>query len=118
MNLTNSILVVAGEPNSIFIELYIKSLKKIKVKNPLILIASFKLLQLQMKKLNLKKKIKIIDPNKLANYKLNNEYINLINVDYNTHKAFEKITIKSKKYIENCFKIAFKIIKEKKYLME
>ena len=44
MNITSSILVVAGEPNSVFIELYIKSLKKIKVKNPLILIASYKLI--------------------------------------------------------------------------
>ena len=65
MNITSSILVVAGEPNSVFIELYIKSLKKIKVKNPLILIASYKLIQLQMKKLNLKKNIKIIDPKKI-----------------------------------------------------
>ena len=113
MNSSKCILVVAGEPNSVFIELYIKSLKKVKVKNPLILIASYKLLRLQMKKLNLKKKIKIIDPIKLANYKLNNQYINLINVNYNTDKAFEKITIKSKKYIENCFEIAFKIIKRK-----
>ena len=114
MNITKSILVVAGEPNSIFIELYIKSLKRIKVKNPLILIASYKLIKLQMKKLNLKINIKIIDQNNLVNYNLNNKCINLINVDYNPKKAFEKITIKSKKYIERCFEIAFKILQEKK----
>ena len=100
MNITKSIIVVAGEPNSVFIELYIKSLKRIKVKSPLILIASYKLIKLQMKKLNLKTNIKIIDPNNLVNYNLNNKCINLINVDYNPKKAFEKITIKSKKYIQ------------------
>ena len=39
----NSILVVAGEPNSVFLELFFKSLKKIKIKNPIILIASYNL---------------------------------------------------------------------------
>ena len=56
MNFKNSILVVAGEPNSIFLEIFFKSIKKIKVKNPLILIGSYKLVVLQMKKLNFKKK--------------------------------------------------------------
>jgi len=32
------ILVVAGEPNSIFLEIFFKSIKAIKIKNPIILI--------------------------------------------------------------------------------
>ena len=48
------ILVIAGEPNSIFFEIYFKSFKN-KTKSPLILIASHKILLLQMKKLNFKK---------------------------------------------------------------
>ena len=52
----NPILIVAGEPNSIFLEIFFKSLKKIKIKRPLILIASNKLVKLQMKKLKFKKK--------------------------------------------------------------
>ena len=46
----------------------------------------------------------------IENYILNNNAINLINVNYKTSKAFEKITKKSKIYIENCFKIAFKLL--------
>ena len=114
MRFNNSILVVAGEPNSIFIEIFIKSLNKTKFKNPLILIASYKLIKLQMKKLNLRKKIKILNYSNLLNYKLNNNCINLINVDYNQINGFEKITNKSQKYIKECFEIAFKIIKKNK----
>ena len=110
----NPILIVAGEPNSIFLEIFFKSLKKIRIKRPLILIASNKLVKLQMKKLKFNKKINILNSKDLLKTKLNNKKINLINVDYSTSKAFEKISSKSNEYIKNCFEIAFKIIKEKK----
>ena len=106
------ILIVAGEPNSIFLELFFKAQKKIKTKKPLILIASYNLLKLQMKRLNFKKKIRILDPNKLEIYKLNNKFINLININYDSRKAFEKISRKSNKYINSSFTEAFKIIKK------
>ena len=51
------IIIVAGEPNSIFLEIYFKALKK-KFKSPLILIASQNLIILQMKKLKFRKKIR------------------------------------------------------------
>ncbi len=50
------ILIANGEPNSIFFEIFFKTLKLIKVKNPIILITSKKLLKIQMKKFNFKKK--------------------------------------------------------------
>ena len=50
------IIVVAGEPNSVFLELYFKVFKK-KIKNPLILIVSEKILFKQS--LFLKQKIKV-----------------------------------------------------------
>ena len=53
------IIIVAGEPNSIFFEIFFKSIKKIKIKHPLILIASLNLIKLQMGALNIKKKITI-----------------------------------------------------------
>ena len=114
MNFKNCTLVLAGEPNSIFLEIFFKSLKKINTKNPLVLIGSLRILEFQMKKLSFKKKIKILDLNNLKNYKLNNSYINLINIDYNHKIAFGKITKKSNNYIEKCFITAFKIIKENK----
>ena len=108
----NPILVVTGEPNSIFLEIFFKVIKKNKTINPIILISSKKLLSMQMKKLKFKKKIKLLNPLTLDEYKLDNKSINLINVEYNPSKAFEKISIKSNKFINNSFKLAFKIIKK------
>ena len=104
------IIIVAGEPNSIFFEIFFKSISRKKFKSPIILIGSINLLKLQMKKLKFKKKINLIQFQNIENYILNNNAINLINVNYKTSKAFEKITKKSKIYIENCFKIAFKLL--------
>ena len=105
------IILVAGEPNSIFFEILFKVLNTKKIKSPLILIASHKILSLQMKKLNYKINIKLLDLNKINDYKLNNNSINLINVNYNQKKAFEKISNKSNDYIRKCFEIAIILIK-------
>ena len=106
------IIIVAGEPNSIFLEIFFKSLKTNTFKSPLIIIVSKKLLQKQMKKLDFNFKINDIDKN-LKNFsKLNNNQINLINVDYNFKKCFEKITSKSNKYIDETFKTALDFIKQ------
>tara|TARA_S200000501_G_scaffold367643_1_gene404261 strand:- start:1493 stop:2458 length:966 start_codon:yes stop_codon:yes gene_type:complete len=105
------IIIVAGEPNSIFFEIFFKSIKK-KYKSPIILIGSYDVLRLQMKKLNFYKKINLIDIKNIKNCQINNNSINLIDVEYKTLKAFEKISKKSKKYIEDCFKIAFKLINQ------
>ena len=103
------IIVIAGEPNSIFLEIFFKTLKK-KIKRPIVLIASHKLLKMQMQKLKFKKKIKLLDKKKLDSYSLNNKSINLVDVNYNQIKAFSKISDKSIPYIKNSFKVAFKII--------
>ena len=108
------ILIVSGEPNSIFLEIFFKIQKKNKISDPIILISSNKLLNMQMKKLKFKKKIKLLNPLILDRYKLDNKSINLINVEYKTSKAFEKISTKSTTFIENSFKLAFKIIKKYK----
>ena len=105
------ILIVAGEPNSIFIEIFFKAIK-IKTKNPIVLIASYNLLKLQMIKLKFKKKIKILDIEKIKKYKLKNDVINLIDINYTQKKPFEKISKKSNKYISQCFLIATKLIKQ------
>jgi len=108
------ILIVNGEPNSIFLEIFFKTLKTTKIKSPLILITSKKILKKQMKKLKFKKKIKNLDYNNLNHYKLDNKSINLINVNFNQKKAFDRISNKSNKFIKECFKIAFQIIKTAK----
>ena len=107
------IIIVAGEPNSIFFEIFFKALKTKKFKSPIILVASLNLLKLQMNKLGLKKKIKLINLPQLKNLKLNNRSINLINIKYNQNKPFEKLSSKSNTYINQSFELALKILKKK-----
>ena len=57
------IIIVAGEPNSIFLEIFFKSIKKKIYNRPLIIIVSKKLLEEQMKKLGFLFKINTIDQN-------------------------------------------------------
>ena len=45
------IIIVAGEPNSVFLEIFFKSILTHRYKSPLIIITSKKLLEQQMKKL-------------------------------------------------------------------
>ncbi len=107
------ILIVGGEPNSIFLEIFFKTLKLKKIKSPIILISSKEILRKQMKKFNFKKKIKLLNFKNFQNKKLNNKSINLIDIEFNQKKTFEKISNKSNKFIENSFLMAFRIIKEK-----
>ncbi len=109
MHSKSPIIIVPGEPNSIFFEIFIKSLKKIKIHNPIILIASEKLVNKEIKRFNYKKKIKLIDKKNINQNKLKNNFINLINVRV---KVFDKNKKTSDKYINACFKIAFEIIKK------
>ncbi|MDC0585757.1 4-hydroxythreonine-4-phosphate dehydrogenase PdxA [Candidatus Pelagibacter sp.] len=104
-------IIVAGEPNSIFLEIFFKSIKLRKYKNPLVLICSLKLLRLQMKKLKFKKDIRILNPSNINLYDLNNNSINLVDITYKSNSTFEKISNKSNIYIKNSFEVAFKIIK-------
>tara|TARA_B100000900_G_scaffold412529_1_gene434524 strand:- start:593 stop:1558 length:966 start_codon:yes stop_codon:yes gene_type:complete len=105
------IIIVAGEPNSIFLEIFFKSCKYKKYKSPLILVCSKKLLLNQMRKFKFNKKICLIDPIKLDKYKLNNKCINLIDINLDFSKSIKNIKKKSNSYIKESFEIALKIIK-------
>jgi len=108
------IIIVGGEPYGIFFEIFFKSKKKINLKRPVILIASKKLILLQMKKLGFNFKINMIDENKVNFDLLDKKKINLINVDFQFSKIFDKISNKSNSYINQSFDIALKILKENK----
>ena len=114
MNYKEFIIIVPGEPNSVFLEIFFKSIRKIKIKNPIIIIASVNLIKLQMKKLKFKRKIKVIQKDKLKSIFLNNDTIKVIDIDYSTSKAFEKISIKSNRYIKIVL-IQLDIIKKYKF---
>ena len=106
------IIIIAGEPNSIFFEILFKSLKK-KISSPIILIGSVNLLKHQMKKFDFKKKIRLLDYLKLNEYVLNNRSINIIDVNYNFKYPFKKISKETNQYIEKSFEVGFKIMKNK-----
>jgi 4-hydroxythreonine-4-phosphate dehydrogenase len=106
------IIIVAGEPNSIFFELFFKVLKK-KIKSPIILIASKKLILKQAKILRTKINFNTINEFEVIKKKNNLKKINLIDVDFNQSLGFKKITTKSNDYINSCFDIAIRLLKNK-----
>ena len=111
------LLIVSGEPYSIFLEIFFKIFKSKLVKKynrPIVLIASKNLVELQMKKMNFFFKINEIKNNELQKISKNNKKINLINVNLNLKKPFGKISSKSSNYIDKCFNISIDLIKKKK----
>ena len=109
------IIIVAGEPNSIFLEIFFKCIQKNNYKSPLIIIVCKKLLIKQMKHLGFKFKINQINLDNVSFKELNNKKINIIDIDYNFKYIFEKISKKSNNYISKSFSIALKIIKKNKF---
>ena len=110
---TKIILIVLGEPNSIFSEIlfkYFKSKKFRNIQKKIVLIGNYKLLSEQMKKLRYKIKI-----NQISNIdgKLEKK-LNIINVNYKFKKVFSSISNKSNKYIDDCFNLSLKLISENK----
>ena len=100
------IIIVAGEPESTFLEIYIKALKYKNFKSPLILISSFSLIKKEINRLKFKKKIKILKPKNLDKIEINNNNINLIDIGFNNKK--NKLN-----YIYNSFNLAFDLLNEK-----
>ena len=107
------IIIVAGEPNSVFFEIFLKSINKNYFRSPIILIASKYLLLKQIKFFRSKIKFRELDYSKKKLNKNNLDKINLINVDYKQNKLFEKISDKSNQYISKCFEIALEILEKK-----
>jgi len=110
------ILIVAGEPNSIFLEIFFKTIKKKKINNPIILIVSKELFFKQMKLLGFNYKIKLINEKNINLKQIDNKKINIIDVKYRFKSAFEEITDKSNKYLTKCFSIALQLLKKKYFL--
>ena len=106
------IIIVAGEPNSVFIEILIKIIKKKRFKSPLVLICSKKIFIKQAKALKEKIQFNEINENEIFLKKNFLKKFNLIDVEYNQSKAFEKISSKSNKYIKNCFDVGLKMKKK------
>ncbi len=108
------ILIVAGEPFSVFSEILFKAFKKNKFKKPIIIIGSYDLLNNQMRFLKYRIQFNII--NKNFNFKsLKKNKLNLIDIKFSYKKIFENITSSSNSYNYECFATALKLLKTKKF---
>ena len=88
------LLIVLGEPNSVFSEILFKAYKKKiiqKFSRPIVIIGSENLLKFQMKFLKYSIKIQKINALDLKNSNLNKKYINIVNVEYRFKKVFEHL---------------------------
>ena len=110
-----AIIIVCGEPKSIFLEIFFKAIKYGSYKSPIILITSLKLLKNQMKKFKFKRNINLIDPNNFNEKSLIKKSINLIDVKSNLNLKSKKITYRSNTFIKNCFDIGLGLIKQNKF---
>ncbi len=104
------ILLIAGEPKSIFFEILFKALKKKKYKSPLILICNKKILINQMKLYNYKKKLRILDIKNIDKRKINNNYLNVLDIHFkeSARKIYHNKLLRN--YLNTSFNIAFKLI--------
>ena len=99
------IIIVSGEPNSVFLEIFFKAIKYKNYKSPLILVSSLKLLKSHMKNLNFTGKINLISSKSLDVERYKNNSINLIDIKLNQSSKSN-----SNKFIENSFKTGLDII--------
>ncbi|WP_075501867.1 4-hydroxythreonine-4-phosphate dehydrogenase PdxA [Candidatus Pelagibacter communis] len=98
----NPILLVAGEPNSIFFEILFKALRKKKYKSPLVLICCKKILMRHMKKLNYKKKLEILEVERIIKKKINNKCLNIIDINFKNTSNKKSLRI----YLKKSFDVA------------
>ncbi len=99
---SKSILIIPGEKKSVFFEIFFKSIKSFNFVSPLILIYDKKKVYKESKKYNFKKKIELINIKEIFKKNLSKNRIYLIDIKYQS----------SLNYTQNCFDIAFKLIKD------
>ena len=100
------IIVVSGDPQSIFLEIFFKSFKK--SKRPLILLVNKKVLFNQLKILKFRVDLNEIYKKDVCKKKLNNYKINFIDIPL--------VKNNTKKYIEESFALALDLLKKNKGL--
>ena len=105
---SKSILVVSGDPKSVFLELYFKVLNIKKISSPLILIVNKEILIDQMKLFKCKFKLNNLNKENINFKKLNNKSINFIDIPFKEND--------SKIYLKKCFEIALILLNKHKNL--
>ena len=105
------IIIVAGDPNRIFFEIFFKSIRKKMYRSPLILISCKEELKKQMKKFRIYKNLNLINDHNLKKLKLTNKDINVIDVSLKKSTNYKISNQLTNKYIIESFDVAFKLIK-------
>ena len=105
------IIIVPGQPNSIFFEIFFKSLNIKRIKSPIILICCADLFRFNAKKYKFNESINLIDSiNKKKNLIKNSIYIFDIKLKKN---KLQKIQLgHNKEYLNRCFYESFKLLKK------
>jgi len=106
-----NIIIILGEPNSISSEIFLKSLNHLKkLKLNYIIIGNFSLLKKQAKFLGYKINLNFFNHeyNKIKYNKFN-----FVDISYNQKKPFDLNTNKSGDYLNKCFLLALKLLKNK-----
>ena len=106
------IIVLGGEPHSIFWEIFIKALKYKKYKSPIILIGSFKLLKFYAKKLNYNLNVKILKNHSVEIKDIEKNRLNIIDIKFIKNKSKKKL-VSTNKLIKKTFEIALMLLKNK-----
>ena len=106
------IIIVPGQIDSVFFEIFFKSLKKKKIYSPLIIICSLKIFKKSVKKYNFKGNYNLIT-NKFNIGQLNKSMLNIINIKLQISKNKQVSKKLENDYLNKCFKTAFKILKDK-----
>ena len=106
------IIIVPGQPNSIFFEIFFKSLRKKKILSPLILICDLNSFRTNLDKFKLKQNYQSLRTISGLS-KISKKFINVIDIKLKKSKK-KKIQLNhDNDYITECFDAAFKIIKKK-----
>ena len=112
--MSQNIIIVAGDPNSINSEIIFKTWRKLenKIRKKIYLIGNLRLINLQFKKL--KYKIQLIEADD-KNRPINSNFLNIIDIPLIFKDPFNVSTNESSKYVIKSLNLAHKLMLSKKY---
>ena len=99
---SNPILIVPGEPRSIFFEIFFKSINSQKIRSPIVIICDRRIFNKEIKRFKFKKKVEELSHKFIDKKKLKSKKIYLVDIPNNY----------SNTYIQRCFLYAFSLLKK------
>ncbi len=99
---SNPILIVPGEPRSIFFEIFFKSINSQKIRSPIVIICDRRIFNKEIKRFKFKKKVEELSHKFIDKKKIKSKKIYLVDIPNNY----------SNTYIQRCFLYAFSLLKK------